>query len=72
MKGIRIGWIFAGFFVLVLKGSFKSNGDKINLYIDTSNPRYIYIYTKDGLTIINDKTDTETQNLYEKLKASII
>lgn len=52
----------------VLKGKFKTDSDTIHVYVDTSKPPFIYIYTKDGLTIINNQTKNDTQSLYEKLK----
>lgn len=55
----------------VLKGKFNSDDGVINLYVDTSNPPFIYIYTNDGLTVINDKTSSATRGLYNKLKALI-
>lgn len=52
----------------ILKGRYRSNGDDIDVFVDTSKPPYIYIYTKDGLTILNEQSSSETQTLYEKIK----
>ena len=51
----------------ILKGKFESNGNKMRVYVDTSKQPFIYIYTKDGLTIINAQTSADTQTLYKKL-----
>jgi hypothetical protein len=55
----------------ILKGEFKSNDEKLHVYVDTSKPPFIYIYTKNGLTIVNTQTKTETQALFKNLLTQI-
>lgn len=52
----------------ILKGHFRADGDHIDVFVDTSIPSYIYIYTKDGLTILNQQSSSETQKLFNKIK----
>ena len=52
----------------ILKGEFEADSDKLHVYVDTTKPPFIYIYTKDGLTIANAQSKAETQALYKKLR----
>ena len=55
----------------ILKGEFESNGNKLNVYVDALKPPFIYIYAKDGLTIVNARTKAETQALYKNILTKI-
>ncbi|HEX2938915.1 MAG TPA: DUF3784 domain-containing protein [Ruminiclostridium sp.] len=52
----------------LLKGTFESGTDELNVYVDASKPPFLYVYTKNGLIIINGQTKTETQSLYNELQ----
>jgi hypothetical protein len=51
------------------KGTFKLEGiGKCSLYIDTDIKAYIYIETKNGLTIITYINEDETRRVFEQIK----
>jgi DNA mismatch repair ATPase MutL len=54
-----------------LRGEFQSEGNTMMVYVNLSQPPFIYITTKSGLVIVNDQTSAETQSLYEQLKSKI-
>ncbi|MFO7161215.1 MAG: PH domain-containing protein [[Clostridium] cellulosi] len=54
----------------ILKGRFRADGENIDVFVDTSKSPFIYIYTKDGLTIINGQSSSETKTLFEKIKTA--
>lgn len=55
----------------ILKGKFQTDSDEINVYVDSSISTFIYMYTKSGLIIINDRTKAKTQDLYNKLSSIV-
>ena len=55
----------------ILKGNFKSGGDSMKIYADTSAPPFIYIDTASGLVIINDQTADKTRALFRELQDAI-
>ncbi len=55
----------------ILKGKFTSNIGDVTVYIDTSEPPFIYINTTSGLIILNDQSRTKTQTLFDELNSDI-
>ncbi|KLU59792.1 hypothetical protein CEB3_c39260 [Peptococcaceae bacterium CEB3] len=55
----------------ILKGKYSSDIGDVTVYIDTSAPPFIYINTKFGLIILNDRAKTQTQTLYEELNSNV-
>jgi hypothetical protein len=53
----------------ILKGRFQSDGEDIQVYADTSKPPFLYIYTKNGLTIVNGQTKSDTQALLQEIQS---
>ena len=51
-----------------LKGNFQSNGTKLKIFVDSSKPPFIYLYTSDRVIIINDQSADKTQALYQELQ----
>lgn len=54
-----------------LRGEFQSNGNTVMLFINVSQPPFIYITTRTGLVVVNEQTSAETQSLYKQLKSKI-
>ncbi|MDQ7096663.1 TIGR01777 family oxidoreductase [Desulfosporosinus sp. PR] len=55
----------------ILKGNFTSKDGDLTVYIDTAHPPFIFLSTTTGLIIINDRTKTDTQSLYNQLETKI-
>ena len=54
-----------------LKGNFQSNGTKLKIFVDSSKPPFIYLYTSSLVIIINDQSADKTQALYQELQSKI-
>ncbi|MFT9056821.1 MAG: hypothetical protein ABF449_09415 [Ethanoligenens sp.] len=54
-----------------LRGEFQSNGNTVMLFINVSQPPFIYITTRTGLVVVNEQTSAETQSLYKQLRSKI-
>jgi hypothetical protein len=55
----------------ILKGRFSASGEEMNVYVDTAHPPFLYLYTANGLVIVNGKNKAETRALYQKLSAAV-
>ncbi|KLU62800.1 hypothetical protein CEB3_c08900 [Peptococcaceae bacterium CEB3] len=55
----------------ILKGHFTSKNGDLTVYINTAHPPFIFLSTTSGLIIINDRTKTDTQSLYNQLETKI-
>lgn len=55
----------------IQKGKFSSDIGNVTLYIDTSNPPFIYIKTTSELIILNDQSKSKTEALFNELNSDI-
>ena len=55
----------------IQKGRFSSDIGNVTLYIDTSNPPFIYIKTTSELIILNDQSKSKTEALFNELNSDI-
>lgn len=55
-----------------LKGHFRtSEMGSVKLFVDTKNPPFIYLETKEGITIFNMKNVDETQEVFKEILTHI-
>lgn len=54
-----------------LKGNFESNSTKLKIFVDSSKPPFINLYTSTEWIIINDQSADKTQALYQELQGEI-
>ncbi|MCL2883700.1 MAG: hypothetical protein FWF30_04460 [Coriobacteriia bacterium] len=56
----------------ILRGSFRSDGTSMKIYVDTSVPPFIYLTTTKGLVIINDQSASATRALIGQIQQNLM